>query len=54
MTEPVQETAKRRGRPPSRATIRCSDCGTDCNTEKAFREHLCIPVDLDYVVGTTV
>lgn len=40
--------------PPSRATIRCSDCGCDFTTDKAFLEHECAPGDLDYLIGSNV
>lgn len=37
-----------------RGTIRCSDCGRDFPSEKAFQQHDCAPEDIDYLVGTNL
>lgn len=60
MRETATENPKRRGRPPKElqlsTVIRCSDCGNEFKTDRAFKEHACDqqPFNFDYTVGSNL
>ena len=51
--KPPLQAKRGRGRPRNQA-IRCADCGTDCKNDRAFEQHVCVPVSIDYLVGANL